>query len=327
MSVEEAVATARANFASATSVDGAGSVKLHSDDVILFDVSSWRDAHNRGYTCGPLFGQPDDQRKLLALEMQIARGGIRSVEVEAAVLTLATLENIKDLLLRLCAPDEIKRVTTGACTWLQRWGPPVMACVTYNADANVARDLALSWIHLYDKDEVEHIAGLSLDTMRARVEAAPPKVRITVAGEVELLRDKNVPKLHLYLPIPERMMVRGARIDLVGRDELTREQVLKALDTPRAALLEALEAAAIPDDQWRAVEPLALEAIEAKKQGAPCYEEWVTSRKHLLFIQQHAPYHVRRLPNGGVLLATHPYRTLWQLWADALLLLGIRTGE
>ena len=28
---------------------------------------------------------------------------------------------------------------------------------------------------------------------------------------------------------------------------------------------------------------------------------------------------------GGVLLATHPYRTLWQLWADALFLLGIRS--
>jgi hypothetical protein len=32
---------------------------------------------------------------------------------------------------------------------------------------------------------------------------------------------------------------------------------------------------------------------------------------------------VRRLPNGGVMLATHPYRTLWPLWADALFLLGI----
>jgi hypothetical protein len=33
---------------------------------------------------------------------------------------------------------------------------------------------------------------------------------------------------------------------------------------------------------------------------------------------------VRRLPNGAVMLATHPYRTLWPLWADALGLLGIR---
>jgi hypothetical protein len=327
ISVNDAVAAARAMFAAGTSVDGSGSVKLHSGDVILFDVLSWRDAHKRGYTCGPLFGQPDDQRKLLALEMQLARGGTRSVEVEAAVVTIATLENIKDLLLRLCAPDETKRVTTGTCTWFQSWGPPVLACATYNMDVHVVRDLALSWIHLHDKDDVEHIAGLSLDALRARVEAAPPGAHVTMAGEVELLRDKNVAKLHLHLPVPERIMVRGARLDLVGEDELTREQVLKALDTPSATLLEALEAAAFTDDEWRAVEAIALETIEAKKQGAPCYEEWVTSRKHLLFIQHHAPYHVRRLPNGGVLLATHPYRTLWKLWADALDLLGIRTNE
>jgi len=53
------------------------------------------------------------------------------------------------------------------------------------------------------------------------------------------------------------------------------------------------------------------------------HKVYVNSRKHLQFIQRHAPYHVRRLPNGGVLLATHPYRTLWQLYADALFLLGI----
>jgi hypothetical protein len=43
----------------------------------------------------------------------------------------------------------------------------------------------------------------------------------------------------------------------------------------------------------------------------------------LAFIERHAPNHVQRLPNGGVVLATHPYRTLWPLWADALFLLGI----
>jgi hypothetical protein len=118
---------------------------------------------------------------------------------------------------------------------------------------------------------------------------------------------------------------RGENLDFTGADILTREQVLQALDMPTHVLLDALEAAAVPDEDWRAVEAYALETIEAKKQGAPCYEEWVTSRRHLQFIQRHAPYHVRRLPNGGVLLATHPYRTLWQLWADALLLLGIRT--
>jgi hypothetical protein len=79
----------------------------------------------------------------------------------------------------------------------------------------------------------------------------------------------------------------------------------------------------MPDDEWRAVESRALDLIEAKKQGAPTEEVNVSTGKHTRFIQRHAPFHVRRLPNGGVMLATHPYRTLWPLWADALYLLGI----
>jgi hypothetical protein len=109
--------------------------------------------------------------------------------------------------------------------------------------------------------------------------------------------------------------------------DLTREQVLKVIETPPATLLEALEAAAVPDDEWRSAEPLALAALAAKKEGAPTVEVEVTSDRHRRFIERHAPYHVRRLPHGGVLLATHPYRTLWQLWADALLLLGIRRDQ
>jgi hypothetical protein len=107
--------------------------------------------------------------------------------------------------------------------------------------------------------------------------------------------------------------------------DLTREQVLQVLETPPGMLLDALDAAAVPDDEWRAVEPLAREAIEARKQGAPTIEVDAMTDKQQRFLELHAPYHVRRLPNGGVLLATHPCRTLWQLWADALLLLGIRT--
>ncbi|NUQ79852.1 MAG: hypothetical protein HUU21_40635, partial [Polyangiaceae bacterium] len=84
---------------------------------------------------------------------------------------------------------------------------------------------------------------------------------------------------------------------------------------------------AVPDDEWREAEAVALEMIEAKKQGAPTLEVNVDTGHHRRFIEQHAPYHVRRLPNGGVMLATHPYRTLWRLWADALDLLGIRKNE
>jgi hypothetical protein len=257
--------------------------------------------------------------------MQLAHGGINSVEVEAAVLALVTLENIKDLFLRLCAPDEAKRVVTGACTWSRSWGPPVYACATYNADAQIARDLALSWVHLHDNDKIEHISGLSIDALRTRVEASPRDAHVSVSGELKLLRDKDAIHTYLDSPVPVHITVRGARLDLVGEHKMTRTQVLEALDTPVKTLLEALEAAAVPDEDWRAVEPHALETIKAKEQGAPSYEKWVNSSKHVRFVEQHAPFHVRRLPNGGVLLATHPYRTLWKLWADALLLLGIRT--
>jgi hypothetical protein len=130
---------------------------------------------------------------------------------------------------------------------------------------------------------------MSLDALHARVDAAPHGTRISLAGDVELIR----------------------------------EQVLAALATPPATLLEALEASAVPDDEWRAVEPLALETIRAAKEGAPTEEVKVLTGGHARFIQHHAPYHVRRLPSDGVLLDTHPYRTLWPLWADALFLLGI----
>ncbi|WP_441293210.1 hypothetical protein ACSRUE_10760 [Sorangium sp. KYC3313] len=79
----------------------------------------------------------------------------------------------------------------------------------------------------------------------------------------------------------------------------------------------------MPDDEWRSAETRAREIVNETKAGAPTYEADVTSRKHVQFIERHAPYHVRRLPSGGVVLATHSYRTLWPLWADALFLLGI----
>jgi hypothetical protein len=106
--------------------------------------------------------------------------------------------------------------------------------------------------------------------------------------------------------------------------EMTREQVLAVLETPPAKLLEALESVAVPDAEWRAVEPIARENIEGKKQGAATENVAVNTRPHLRFVEHHAPYHVRRLPNGGVMIATHPYRTLWPLWSSALDLLGIR---
>jgi hypothetical protein len=107
--------------------------------------------------------------------------------------------------------------------------------------------------------------------------------------------------------------------------------VLKVLAMPPATLLEALEAAAVPDEAWRAAEPQARELLELRRQledeaageVPPAFWVDVTTREHPRFLEEHAPFHVRRLPSGGGLLATHPYRTLWPLWADAIFVLGL----
>ncbi|HTN83947.1 MAG TPA: hypothetical protein VL242_09685 [Sorangium sp.] len=228
--------------------------------------------------------------------------GPRSVEAEAAVACHLVQGDIEDLLLRLCAPDTSRRVPTGACADKEDWLAPVEMCATYNANAaELARDLALSWVSLHDKESVSRIAGLSLEALHARVDAAP----------------------------------RGARVPMKGGSELTsslsRETVLKMLAMPPATLLEALEAAAVPDDAWRAAEPQAREIMELLRQlgeapegeGPPAFRAKVTTREHTRFLEEHAPFQVRRLPSGGVVLATHPYRTLWPLWSDALFVLGL----
>src|SRR5262249_23616979 len=175
---------------------------------------------------------------------------------------------------------------------------------------------------------VGRIAGMSMDALMARVEAAPQGAQVGVAPDVTHVYEHHRldyagPKPQDERPTHPGVVRVGPRAHLPGDIELTREQVLAALSTPSATLLEALEASAVPDDEWRAVEPLALESIQAKEKGAPTEEVNVNTGKHTRFIEHHAPYHVRRLPNGGVLLATHPYRTLWPLWTDALFLLGI----
>jgi hypothetical protein len=148
---------------------------------------------------------------------------------------------------------------------------------------------------------VSRIAGLPLEALRARVEAAPPGACVTL------------------------------RHSSGHSSSLSRETALKALATPPSALLEALEAAAeVPDGAWRAAEPRAREIYERTLpfrgrdgqgtetgNGSPLSQVEITL-DHFEFLVDHARFHVRRLPSGGVVLATHPYRTLWPLWADAL---------
>ncbi|WP_437894563.1 hypothetical protein [Sorangium sp. So ce124] len=243
-----------------------------------------------------------EKRDFFPFEIAVGRYSPRFVEAEAAVACHLVQGDIEDLLLRLCAPDTSGRVLTGACTDKEDWLAPIEMCATYNADAaEIARDLALTWLSLHDKESVSRIAGTSLDALHARIDAAPRGARVPMKGTSELTRS------------------------------LSRETVLKAIATPPAALLDALEAAAVPDDTWRAAEPEAHEIMALLRQlgeapagqGPPAFSVRVTSASHVRFLEEHAPFHVRRLPSGGVMLATHPYRTLWPLWADALFVLGL----
>lgn len=289
--LEEAVKAARAEFTAGTHIFASVGVLLSSGGVIEFVVECNGEKWERRHPSGPLCARPGDRRDLLPWSLRVASGGAaRSVETEAAILAIDVQQDIEELMIHLCASDERSRVTIGGWTESAAWGPPIKGCATYHADAAlVARDLALTWVQLHDGDNMARTAGLPVDALHTRVDTAP----------------------------------RGACVAVEGGAELSRETVLAAIETPPSVLLEALEASAVPDDEWRSVESAALETIAAKNEGAPTYEVDVTSRKHVQFIERHGPYHVRRLPSGGLVLATHPYRTLWPLWADALFLLGI----
>jgi hypothetical protein len=256
--------------------------------------------------------------------------GPHAPSIEAAAIAIHTQADVEHILLGLCAPDA-GLVTTGACSMCFPWVAHLEANATYHADAAaVARDLALSWIHLHDGYQIGLLVGLSLDELAARAFAAPEGTRVGIATSLEGVQKhdaedqiarKDAPRGPPFSPFARK----GVRPIRPGDEELSREQVLRAIATPPDALLDALEAsaAALQDDVWRAAEPLARQAIEARLSGGPTYELLHTV-EHRRLIEQHAPYHVRKLPNGGVLLATHPFRTLWPLWADALALLGIR---
>lgn len=321
ISIKETVAMMRAAFTAATYA----TTSFYGPP----DTGVWRggtlhchgDGYEPGYPSGPLEVSLGERKDVFPRSLTIAFGqGERVVEVEAAIVAMQVQEDVENLLLRLCAPDVSTRVITGTYTNTWFWGAPIETCATYNADAGtVARDLALSWIHLHEGERVAHLAGMSKEALCARVEAAPSGVKVAVAPNV----DRAVEHVMHERAVGPEKYVRHGRVALPGDVAFSREAVLQALAAPPGALLEALEASAVPDDEWRAVESVAREVIRATKDGAPTHEVNVTTRKHVQFIERHAPYHVRRLPGGGVLLATHPYRTLWQLYADALFLLGI----
>ncbi|MGK3998724.1 hypothetical protein [Sorangium sp. So ce1024] len=347
--VERAVAVARSAFGTDARIGASFWTMTSFGHGVPLTIGCADEKHERRSPDGPLSASSGEHHDLLPRSIDVAVGA-RSVEVEAAVMSVHVQQDIKDFLVRVCASEH---VTTGGCSDLNTWGPPIELAATYHADSFVARDLALSWVHIHEGYKVARAAGNSIDALRARIEAAPRGTRIAIAGTVArarkhaelecvaereriglLVRDEPDPRARWRktIELTERedalrargeVLPLGTRVALAGDAELTREQVLAALSMRPATLLEALEASAVPDDTWRAIEPIALETIQAAKEGAPTEDVIVNTGVHTRFIERHAPFHVRRLASGGVLLATHPYRTLWPLWSDALFALGL----
>jgi hypothetical protein len=326
---EGAIALARAHFTART------------EALAVFEVPGWLGQRrqlwlncygeelDRRFPTGPLRMSTGLIREKHGEPIELATNvTLHSVESSAAAGAIDVQRHIEELMLGLCAPDAQKRVTTGTCTGGFIWFAPLENGATYHADGRVARDLALTWVHLHDGDLVGRAAGLSLDELAARVEAAPPGAVVGIGPNIDRatkhqILDFKAERTRHARPTRPDAMRSGPRAMLPGDMPLTREQVLRALTTPPEALLQALEAAAVPDADWRAAEGPALEMIEAKKQGSPTFEVDIFTREHVHFVEQHAPYRIRRLPNGGVMLATHPFRTLGPLYQDAILLLGI----
>ncbi|MRG91988.1 hypothetical protein [Polyangium spumosum] len=218
--------------------------------------------------------------------------GRSTVEVAAGVACRMAMNDIYEILMRICTSSAA--ITTGGCSGGTTWGAPVLMGATYHADGNPVRDLALSWLDLHDGVRAELAAGSSIDTLMARIEAAP--------------RRSSVPLLDEVL--------------------LKREEVLAALDLSPNVLVEALQVCAgKTDPAWKAVEPEVLQALDDMRDPAVEKQEGVPSSSddHDRFIEEHSPVFVRHLDNGAVVLLAHPYRTLWPLWADTLNLLGIRS--
>ncbi|WP_437299327.1 hypothetical protein [Sorangium sp. So ce426] len=303
-SVDEVLAMIRVHFGGTNNAHLLSGMRLNdSERDMVFELKCYTDECERRHPWGPLRLTAGERTwDFFPYEILVGSYAPRSVEAEAVVAYHLVQGDIEELLLRLCAPDASGRVPTGACTINQEWLAPIEMCATYNANATeLARDLALSWVSIHDKESVSRIAGMSLEALHARVDAAPHRARVPMKGRSELTRS------------------------------ISRETVLKALATPPETLLEALEAAAVPDDAWRAAEPQAQEIMDLLRQidaaadgeGPPAWRADITTRGHVRFLEEHAPFHVRRLPSGGVMLATHPYRTLWPLWSDALFALGL----
>jgi hypothetical protein len=262
-----------------------------------------------------------------------------SIPVSAALLGRLGQEHMDRIFLAMCAPDAHSRVKMGVYNMLDKfyesyavgshgWRAPLEMAATYHGNHQVARDLAFSWLDLHDGCLIESVVDLSLDELITRVEAAPRGTSIGISSRTEHVVEHSVDETKAAPLDPEQRTplncYLGPRPRYPEDHELTREQVLTTLQTPSETLLQALEAAAAPDAEWLEADKQALDVLEAVQGEEPSGWRRLDLFEQRCFLEEHAPFRVRRLHNGGVMLATHPYRYLWPLWARALDLLGIR---
>jgi hypothetical protein len=268
-----------------------------------------------------------------------------SIPVGAALSGLVWQEHLDRIFLALCAPDAHSRVKMGVYNILDKlygidlvngigsigWNAAVEMAATYHGNHEVARDLACSWFHLHEHRAADSYVHLSLDEMIMQVEAAPKGSSVGVSSRLDHVAKHGLDELNASsLVVEERTPLNyvSARPRYPEDDGLTREQVLATLQTPSETLLQALEAvAARPDPEWIEAEKQALEllaALAALKDWESVGLQSHDGYEQRCFLEQHGPYQVRRLRNGGVMLNAYPYGYLWPLWARALDLLGIR---
>lgn len=265
-----------------------------------------------------------------------------SIPVEAAILGHVWQERLDDIFLAMCAPDAHSRVKMGVYNILDKlygidlvngigsvgWNAAVEMAATYHGNHEVARDLACSWFHLHEHLAADSYVHLSLDEMIMQVEAAPKGSSIGVSSRLDHVAKHGLDESNACtLEFKQRTALNcvSSRPRYPEDDELTREQVLATLQTPSETLLQALEAvAAALDPEWIEAEKVALEILAMLNEDVPSYWQTMDRYEQRCFLEAHAPFQVRRLQNGGVMLNAYPYRYLWPLWAKTLDLLGIR---
>jgi hypothetical protein len=213
------------------------------------------------------------------------------MEFDAGVAWFIAINDTLHILKRFCTSHPA--ITMGCCLEGPRWGAPLTGAASYHADGYPGRDLALSWIHLHDKDPLDLAVGWTIDALRERVEASPPHSSIWIVDE----------------------------------DRITREHILAALDVPCKTLVETLDAAAKKfhptwDSMMNAGFGTYLQALDDPK--GPEKEAFLVTEEHIKLIEECSPAYVMHLDNNGLILCAHPDRTLWPLWSSALDLLGIR---